>query len=77
MSVRGSRFSLVAIVSDGGDLLDLEILVCRVVSLALDVGFPGVRGSQDGVVWPLEFGQVPAQALVAAYHTAPAWPDYD
>jgi len=47
------------------------------VPLALDVGFPGIRSCQNGAVWPFELGQVPAQALVAAYHPSPAWPDYD
>ncbi len=41
------------------------------MALALDVGFSGVRGRQDGAVGPLELGQVPAQALAAA-HDAPA-----
>src|SRR5215472_8457749 len=39
-----------------GDLFDVEVLPGRVVALALDVGFPGVRRRRAGAVGPLGFG---------------------
>ena len=77
MSVRGSRLSRVAMPVRRGDPLHLEVLACRIVPLALDVGFPGVRGRQGGVIGSFEFRQVPAQPLVAADDSSAARPDDD
>ena len=77
MSVFGSRFSRVGDAVRRRDLFDLQVLACRVVALALDVGFPGVRGRQHGVVRALELGQVPAQPLTTADDASPAGPDDD
>ena len=59
------------------DALNLKVLPCRVVALAFDVGLPRVRRREDGVVWSLELGQVPAQPLVTADDATAPGTDYD
>jgi hypothetical protein len=47
------------------------------VTLALDVGLPGVRGREHGVIRALELGQVPAKPLGAAHDASAAGADDD